>query len=96
MSKNKKQTVAMTAKDILCEKLDVPLSVVENLSYMEMLGNRKVVIDGCLGVLDYSDCSVKLSLAKGTILFCGNNLCFKALNNGQAVIAGEISTVEFG
>lgn len=86
----------MTAKDMLCEKLDLPLSVVEDLSYMEVLGNSRVVLDGCKGVLDYNESNVRLSLSKGTILFRGDDLCFKALSNGQAVIAGNIMTIEFG
>ena len=96
MSKRKKETVLATAKDILCEKLDVPMSVVDDLSYMEMLGNKKVVLDGCKGVLDYNDTAVRLLLSNGTILFYGDDLRFNALSNGQAVIAGTIMTIEFG
>lgn len=96
LSKNKKPSVMMTAKDMLCEKLDLPLSVVEDLSYMEVLGNSRIVLDGCKGVLDYGESLVRIGLAKGTVQFCGDNLCFKALNNGQAIIEGNIITIEFG
>ena len=96
LSKKKKTSApTMTAKDIMCEKLDLPLSVVSDLSYMEILGNSRVVLDGCKGILDYDDDSVCLSLSKGTVRFSGDGLCFRALNCEQAVISGKIFTIEF-
>lgn len=80
---------------MLCEKLDLPLSVVGDLSYMEILGNSKVVLDGCKGVLEYSEESVCLNLSRGTIRFCGSGLCLRALNFEQAIINGQINTIEF-
>lgn len=96
LSKKKKPPVhALTAKEMMCESLDLPLSVVSDLSYMEILGNNRVVLDGCKGILDYDDDSVCLSLSKGTVRFSGDGICFRALNCEQAVITGKIYTIEF-
>lgn len=69
--------------------------MVEDLSYMEILGNSRVVLDGCKGIVEYADESVCLGLSKGTVRFCGDELCFKALNCEQAVITGKIYSIEF-
>ncbi|MBQ7654054.1 MAG: YabP/YqfC family sporulation protein [Clostridia bacterium] len=96
MSKKRKPSApALTAKDMFCEKLELPLSVVGDLSYMEVLGNNRVVLDGCKGVLEYTQDCICLSLSKGTIRFSGIDLCFKALNFEQAVISGKIYCIEF-
>ena len=94
LQRGKKQTVE-SAKNYLCEQFDLPLSVVENLSYMEILGNKRVVIDGCKGILEYTENDIRLSLPRGSILFRGSGLCFKTLSNGKAVISGSIALIEF-
>lgn len=97
MSKNRKQAQEpATAKDILCRKLGLPMTVVEDMSYMEMIGNSQAVIDGCKGILGCEKDKICLSLSKGKISFLGDELEIKALSSEQAVVTGKIITVEFG
>jgi len=86
----------VTAKDKLSEELGLPRSVTSGLNYMEMLGNKEAVVDGCKSILDYSDDKIKLNLGNKTICFCGSDLCIKALSCEQAVITGTICSIEFG
>lgn len=86
----------ITAKEKFSEELGLPRTLVAGLNYMEMLGNREAVIDGCKGILDYSDDKIKLNLGDRTICFSGSGLCIKALSCEQAVITGIICTIDFG
>ena len=89
-------TTIATAKDKLSEELGLPRTITAGLNYMEMLGNKEAVIDGCKGILDYSDDKIKLNLGNKTICFLGSNMCIKALSDEQAVITGTICSIEFG
>ena len=87
---------SLCAKDILLDNLGIPKTIAENLSYIEMLGNKQVIIDECQSIIDYNDEKIKLNLSRGTVCFIGSGLKIKALNFEQAVICGNIASIEFG
>lgn len=62
---------------------------------IELLSNKEAAVDGCLGVVDYCDYTVKLKLPEGAVCFCGSELRLLELGDGAAVIKGEIKSVEF-
>lgn len=96
MSREKKVTDIITAKDKFCEQIGLPATVTEGLCYLEMLGNREVILDGCKGIAEYADDKIKLNLCRNTISFSGEDLRIKSLNGEQAIICGNIISVEFG
>lgn len=85
----------MSAKDKLGEELGLPKTVTQGLNYMEMLGNREAVVDGCKGILDYSEEKIKINLGNRAMCFSGSELCIKSLGREQAVISGNIYTIDF-
>lgn len=64
-------------------------------AHIEAFGNSKISIDGCLGVFEYSESYIKLKLAKGYIILCGNNLEVAFFENRLITINGKISSLEF-
>ena len=38
---------------------------------IEICGNTRITIDGCLGVYEYRDTYLRLRLTKGTVILCG-------------------------
>jgi sporulation protein YqfC len=75
--------------------LDLPPSAMSGVPQIELGGNREAVIDGCQGILEYSEDSIKLAAGKLNMLFTGRGLQIKVLTHDSAVIEGFISSIQF-
>ncbi len=62
---------------------------------IEMLSNREIIIDGCKGVVEYTENHIKLSLGIGAICISGDNLVIKSFDSSIAVISGTITDISF-
>ena len=63
--------------------------------FIEILGNNRISIDGCLGVFEYKDTYLKLRLQKGSLILCGNGFDIVFYEDRQITVKGKISSVEF-
>lgn len=79
----------------LSSGLDIPPAAITGLVHIEAEGNREITVDGCKGVLEYSENSVRLNTGKLVVRICGAQLTITMLQNGQAVIKGDITGIEF-
>lgn len=62
---------------------------------VELLGNRQAVVDGCRGIIEYSDSCIRLS-AQGLILrFTGTGLELRAFTEKEAIVSGTILGLEY-
>lgn len=62
---------------------------------VELLGNRQAVVDGCRGIIEYSDSCIRLS-AQGLILrFTGTGLEIRAFTENEAIVSGTILGLEY-
>ncbi len=64
-------------------------------AHIEIFGNGKISIEGCLGVYEYKDTYLKLRLVKGTVILCGIGFNITYFENNTISIKGKISAVEF-
>ncbi len=64
-------------------------------AHIEIFGNSKISIDGCLGVYEYKDTYLKLRLTKGTAILCGTGFNIVYFENRLISIKGKISAIEF-
>lgn len=62
---------------------------------IELWGNRRVVIDGCDGVVDYNEDQVVIRSGKLTLVFEGQGLRLKKLTESSAVIEGRLQQVSY-
>ena len=62
---------------------------------IEICGNTRITIDGCLGVYEYRDTYLRLRLIKGAVILCGIGFNIVFFENRQITIKGKISSVEF-
>lgn len=62
---------------------------------IEMLGNREIIIDGCKGVVEYSENLIKLSLGESVLSLSGDSLVIKSFDNSVVVISGQICEISF-
>ncbi len=82
--------------DSISRSLDIPADAVCNFAHIEMSGNREISVEGCLGVLEYAEKHITLNTGRLTVKICGCNLTVSSMQNGMAVIKGEITCIEFG
>ena len=79
----------------ISRNLDLPTDTVSGYAHIEMSGNREIIIEGCRGVLEYSDQRIALNTGKLTVRLCGCDMTILSMQGSQAVIKGVITCVEF-
>lgn len=82
-------------KFLLAGGLEEPATAFLPPVRVELLGNRQAVVDGCRGIIEYSDTCIRLS-AQGLILkFTGTGLEIKAFTENEAIVGGTILGLEY-
>lgn len=66
-----------------------------NAPRIELFGNKEITVEGCIGVLEYSDTYLKLKLPKGSIILCGTNFDISAFAGTSITVRGNMSSLEF-
>lgn len=63
---------------------------------LEMCGNRQILVEGCGGVLEYTQEAVRLRYGRLVLRFTGRGLCLHALSARSLTISGWITGMEVG
>lgn len=74
--------------------LELPPGIIGG-AHIELFSNREMVVDGCKGIMEYSDSRICLNIGKGSLTICGSDLQLTSLGLDNAVISGTIVNVEF-
>ncbi len=61
----------------------------------ELNGNTEFVLEGCRGVLEFSDYYIKLNLQKGNIILTGKNFDICGFEDDTLTVTGIIDSIEF-
>ncbi|MBQ2974326.1 MAG: YabP/YqfC family sporulation protein [Clostridia bacterium] len=93
--RRKNQNRAENILDSISRSLDLPQDAVSGYAHIELSGNKEAIIEGCRGVLEYSDSLIALNTGKLTVRVCGCGLTIVSMQNGQAVIKGTITGVDY-
>lgn len=75
--------------------LELPVGSLSDAVRIEIMGNRRAVIDGCHGIVEYSDGLIRLQSGDGMIRFTGSSLSISCLTEDSAVIEGVITSLEY-
>lgn len=62
---------------------------------IEMSGNREIIIDGCKGVVEYTENNIRISLGENVLSLSGDNLLIQSFDNDVVIINGQISDIDF-
>ena len=76
-------------------KLRVPVGMVPGISHMEINGNREVVVEGCSGVLESVENTVRVKFGKLQVRFTGRGMSIKCLTADSLVVEGFLTGIEF-
>lgn len=92
---NKNQNEKQSLKKSVCDlKNKLPLELT-NGAVIEICSDRQITIDGCKGISEYSDFTIKIKTSNGLIAVSGRYLTIKYLSVSSVVIEGKILNVEF-
>ncbi len=69
--------------------------IIVNEPKIELLGNREIVVEGCKGVVEYDENTIRLSLGESVLAICGDDLLIKSFDSDVAVISGNICGISF-
>lgn len=63
--------------------------------HIEIFGNNKISVEGCLGVFEYTDTYLKLKLQRGALILCGSGFDIVFFEEKLITVKGKISSIEF-
>ena len=89
----KKVPAAVLKKTV--RALELTPDILSGMAHFELSGNREVVVEGCRGVLEYSDNVIRLTAGKLTVRFTGRGLELRNLKRDSAIVEGFITAIEF-
>lgn len=62
---------------------------------IEIISNREINIEGCLGIVEYNDTFVSVNCKVFLINISGFGLCIRSDNKDSILISGEIAGINF-
>lgn len=62
---------------------------------MNICGNTEAVIEGCRGVVEYSDKCIKLNTGRSILSFTGRGLHLKCMSEYSLILEGHILSIEY-
>jgi len=79
----------------LADSLELPRIAFGECARIEMAGNREMVVEGCVGITEYGENTVSMSLGALTVRIAGSGLLIRSFDLQRIVINGLIACVEF-
>ncbi len=58
-------------------------------------GGTVALVEGCVGVLEYSREAIRLATGKNSVRFSGDALSISSMNKSAVVVSGKIANIEF-
>ncbi|MCI9415347.1 MAG: sporulation protein [Clostridiales bacterium] len=74
---------------------ELPTGTLTSAAHIEMSGNRRAVVEGCQGILEYEEGVIRLNTGSGVIRFTGTGLSMSCMTEDSAVVVGSILSLEF-
>ena len=75
--------------------LELPVGSLCDLARIELSGTRRAVIEGCRGIVEYGEETIRLNTGNGIVRFMGRCLSMSCMTEDSAVIEGIILSVEY-
>ena len=80
------------------EKTKLRLSgteMVSSGSRIEIFSNKELILEGCLGVMQFNDNYIKLSLKGGNLILYGQSFDISGFSGKTITVRGFIESIEF-
>ncbi len=64
-------------------------------THIELFSNKEMILEGCAGVYEYTDCYIRLNVGKGSLILNGSDFDISSFEEKTIVLKGNISSIEF-
>lgn len=77
------------------EELQLPEAALHSTFSIEFKSNSEVTIDGCMGMIEYSEELIAINLGSRIVRFHGADMEISTFFDSQAVIKGTVISMDF-
>jgi len=74
---------------------EIPKDVIMNVPVVTALGSFEIIVENYGGLIEYTDCLIRIRSKSGQILISGNNLNVDYYTNNEMKIQGTITSINF-
>jgi sporulation protein YqfC len=79
----------------LAETLELPKDVVMDVPKVTIVGCIQLNIENHRGIIEYSDCNIRINTSIGVYKIKGSNLVIKNIVADEIIITGNIQNIDF-
>ena len=94
-SRSKRKNTEKEFKNALRDRLEIPEMLDTKLPHIEADGNKEIIVDGCKGIVEYSQSRIKLNTGTLIVGFTGDDIEIKNYSDSQTLISGNIFSIDF-
>lgn len=94
-SRRSRSKTDVNMKSTLRQRLEIPEMLDYKMPHIQADGNREIIVDGCKGIVEYSQDRIKLNTGALVIGFTGDGIEIKDYSDSQTVISGNIFSIDF-
>lgn len=62
---------------------------------IELIANKQIVVEGCLGVLEYNENYLKLRLSSAVLILQGEDFDVVSFSDQSILVKGKLNSLEF-
>jgi sporulation protein YqfC len=73
----------------------IPNDPFSKLAQINLKGDKEIIVDGCYGILEYSDSLISINIGKSTLKIIGFNLLVADYFDSNITVMGTIKSLEF-
>ena len=77
------------------EEMQLPESAITDSFRIEVTGTSDVIIEGCRGIVEYTQSCITLNLGKNIVRFTGTQLEISSFFETQAILKGTVISMDF-
>lgn len=88
LDKDKKKKIAELAFLDSSEEFEMP--------HIELCSNKAATIEGCRGIIEYCETTVRINCKNVVVKLCGDRLGISSPSTDTIAVRGNIVAIEFG
>lgn len=77
----------------IVEEADLPGEILPGLPVVEIAGERRVLVENHMGVMEYSQGRIGIKVKYGMVVICGSCMTLTRMTKEQLVVSGKIDGV---
>ena len=89
-----RDVISIKLIDYIADNMDVP-ELVSSISEISVVACNVVRISNFVGIAEYSEDRISVSLPDGTVDICGDGLCINVITDKYLQISGKIANIGF-